>query len=178
MISYFSSITSFVFYCSFSVLGIVSTFIGLPLLYQKISNLNDLRKAVQLTDKLNKKKTNILSSLYKTIKLLYKSLINICYKHIYGLSRISKNTYYISYFHNMKWYNVPIKIKRGPKKKINKAIELVTNINVTEFVITFAGPSNDFYGSKVTPNDIGMSDIEITVDDVDYLFKANDEIIF
>jgi hypothetical protein len=178
MISYLSSMISFVACCSFSIIGIVGTFIGLPILYQKMSQLNDLRVAIELTDKLNEKRTNIVSSLYKTAKIIHKSFMNVCYKHIYGLTRVSKNVYYISYFHNMKWYNLPLKMKRGPKKLINKATESFTNSDITNFISSFAGPANDFYGLKITPNDIGLSDIEITVDGVDYLFKVNDEIVF
>ena len=151
-------------------IGVVLT---IPAVYKKLSSLNELRKVIELTDTLSDKKTNVISSILKTCKLLYMALTIMIHQRLYGSIIVGKNFSYVSYFHNMKWYYFPLLIKRGPKPVITKVINEKNN-DITEFITRIAGPNVDFYNQHIKPRDIKSTKLIITVDGEDKIFEEND----
>jgi hypothetical protein len=71
--------------------------------------------------------------------------------------RLTKDLYYIRYFHEGKNYRIVFPIKRYNETNIVK----LSSSN-TEEIKEYLGPNNDFHGLKITPNDINQKDITIT----------------
>lgn len=148
--------------------------LSIPLLiklYRKLVQLNELRRAIERSNDNN----NILSTLSKMIKILYISFISIVFQRVYGTTLLSKNLSYVSFYHNMKWYYVPIISKRGPKKMISKVLD--GERDVTDLLTKLAGPNVDFYNNKIKPRDLKMNKIILTIDEEEKIFNEDDEII-
>jgi len=71
--------------------------------------------------------------------------------------RLTKDLYYIRYFHEGKNYRIVFPIKRYNETNIVK----ISSSN-TEEIKEYLGPNNDFHGIKITPNEINQKDITIT----------------
>jgi len=71
--------------------------------------------------------------------------------------RLTKDLYYIRYFHEGKNYRIVFPVKRYNETNIVK----ISSSN-TEEIKEYLGPNNDFHGIKVTPNEINQKDITIT----------------
>ena len=141
----------------------------LPIMYKYLKQFNDLRSVVQKTQT-----TNTISSVYKTIRVLYMSLVSQVNQRFYGSISMNKNISYVQYFHNSKWYYFPIVSKRGPKKVIDKA--LVRSIDVTDKVKMLVGPNVDFYGYTMKPKDFGFDSLTIVVDGDEKKFNSEHNI--
>lgn len=94
------------------------------------------------------------------------------YRKLYGSIYINKNLSYAYYFHNTKWYYFPLNIKKGPKPVITRAIG-DNNTDVTDFIVKLAGPNVDFYGTLISPKDINMNRLLLTVDGNDKIFERD-----
>ena len=71
--------------------------------------------------------------------------------------RLTKDLYYIRYFHEGKNYRIVFPIKRYNETNIVK----MSSSNTKELK-EYIGPNNDFHGLKITPNEINQKDITIT----------------
>ena len=68
--------------------------------------------------------------------------------------RLTKDLYYIRYFHEGKYYRIIFPIKRYNETNIVKTVD--------KELKEYLGPNNDFHGIKVTPNEINQKEITIT----------------
>ena len=73
--------------------------------------------------------------------------------------RLTKDLYYIDYFHECKKYRLVFPIKRY--NDIN-VVKINSPFSESSNITKYLGPNNDFHGFKITPNDIGYKNISIT----------------
>ena len=73
--------------------------------------------------------------------------------------RLTKDLYYIEYFHEGKTYRIVFPIKSYNDINIVKVNSL---FNDSVEIIKYLGPNNNFHGVKLTPKDIGYKNINIT----------------
>jgi len=72
--------------------------------------------------------------------------------------RLTKDLYYIEYFHEGKKYRLVFPIKSYNDINIVKVNSPFNNLEITKYL----GPNNNFHGFGLTPNDIGCKNISIT----------------
>ena len=73
--------------------------------------------------------------------------------------RLTKELYYIDYFHEGKTYRIVFPIKSY--NEIN-VVKVKSPFNDSLEIMKYLGPNNNFHGSKISPNDIGYKNISIT----------------
>lgn len=155
-------------------ISLTSAIFVVPYMYQKLIQLNELKKAIEAVDAMNQRKSGFFHSVIRTIRLTYMYLVILMYKRLFGTKSMSKNLSYVSFFHNMKWYYFPIISKRGPKKVIEKVTE--NGFDKTELITRLAGPNVDFYGNSIRPRDVNCNVLTITVDGEHKTFNENEVI--
>jgi len=73
--------------------------------------------------------------------------------------RLTKDLYYIEYFHEGKKYRLVFPIKSYNDINI---VKVNSPFNDASNITKYLGPNNDFHGIKLTPNVIGCKNISIT----------------
>ncbi len=73
--------------------------------------------------------------------------------------RLTKDLYYIDYFHEGKNYRLVFPIKNY--NEIN-VVKIKSLFNESSEIIKYLGPNNNFHGVKITPKDIGYKNVTIT----------------
>ena len=164
----------------------------IPLVAGKIGasllKFNEFRKVVS-----ENSNSDVFNSCLKSCSMLVSSFQSVVYQKIWGLSKVhllpsstysTSSIYYppstskfVSIYHNMKWYKVPLYMKRGP---VSRNISCITQngINITDHIIQFAGPLNDFFGLGITPAFFGIYKMNITCNGEDYIFNRDTPIVF
>jgi hypothetical protein len=113
--------------------------------------------------------------IFNVLMKIKKILIDwILYKFYKNFIEIDKKFYTIWYFYNFKWYAIKIPKHRGPITKWE--IFDITEKNITNEIIPYMGPNNDFYGMKITPNNLNYSNLIFKHGDTIKIFKENDNI--
>jgi hypothetical protein len=135
-------------------------------IYEKLVMINNLRRAIQSSDCLSNNKKGMISTIFRTFKIIYMTFVYMFYQKLFGTVQLTKNVSYATYFHNMKWYYVPVITKRGPKLSIIKAFNNTDKgaIDITNLITKLAGPNIDFYGMKLKPEDIDTSSFNIIIE--------------
>lgn len=152
-------------------IAVASIFSALPI-YRTLIGLNKLRHTIEQTDSISNRKESLISTIYRTARIVYNSCVIMVSRKYYGSVSCGKNFSYVSYFHNMKWYYFPIVTRKGPKKMIINAFDGTRNL--TDFITKLAGPNVDFYGVSVRPRDIKSTSVTIIVDDETKTFNEDD----
>lgn len=129
------------------------------------------------------------STIYKRIKIINKKLseqnISLCklvsdfiYNYIsyltisffqkYNLNVVKKDrgNYEINYVIDSRIYCIRVKKKKGPSDIIfatenKKENGEETSIDITDKLLSYMGPNEDFYGIPTTPSEIGLENITI-----------------
>lgn len=149
------------------------------IVYECYKKLKPLINAIKFTNSQNTSIDNYITA-FKIIKdklkdSYYKTLYKPYYKN-------NNKVMYIDFYYNMRWYSVPILLKKGPKpiiltctseKKLN---DKIVYEDATQEIIKIAGPNVDFYESKITPHLLGMEKIHILTDEINVEYDK-DEII-
>lgn len=130
--------------------------------------------------KLNK----LVSSQYNGIcMILYQSMCILCtatrvnfLQYINNtIKKIDRKTFEVSYVINGKLYKMIIKPDKGPLPIILAYNQ--DNQDITDLIIPYLGPSNNFHNYKFTPNFFGMEKIIIENSDCDNLTFYKEDII-
>ena len=135
--------------------------------YDKWSSLNNLVSTK------NKGKIRVV---WISIKLLFQALyISFLQYMNNSLVRIDKNTYELTYVVSGKVFKNRFKIKRGPKP-----ILLVSDENeedVTDVVLPYFGPENNWHGNQLTPEKLGFDSLTFELSDGNGKTYKNNELL-
>jgi hypothetical protein len=164
----------------------------IPLVAGKIGaslvKFNEFRKVVsENSNKCQENSNNdFFNSCFKSSKILLSTFQSVVYQNIWGLSKIHfplctysppSTSKFICIYHNMKWYKVPLHMKRGPVTRNISCISY-NGLNITDDIIQFAGPLNDFFGLGITPAFFGIRNMNITCNGEEYIFNRDTPIVF
>jgi len=115
--------------------------------YTRWKNINNL---------LSGQYTNIFYVFWYSLALINKALYLSFIQYMNNsVKKINKNTYEISYLVNGKMYNMIITPIKGPARILQVIDE--NNEDVTDMVLPYAGPINDWHGRSFTPKDFKRS---------------------
>lgn len=94
-----------------------------------------------------------------------------------NIELITNNKICINYTFSGKNYKLLSKIKRGPKKETLEFFD-ENKENITDKIIPFYGPNNDWHQIEYCPNDFLLNKVTIKKNDVIYNFEKMDIIKF
>lgn len=111
-------------------------------------------------------KESLFESLQNNCSLVYKTCKSYITKSLFDMlvEKPTKNTTAVSFYHNTKWYKFPIISRRGPKRFISN-IKDQDGRDVTEEIVAYMGPANDFYGLKIKVQDLGFKKLVFELDE-------------
>jgi hypothetical protein len=136
--------------------------------YNKWLSLNNL-----VSSKYNSKIMIEIISIKMFLKSLYLSFIQYMNN---SLIKIDKNSYQLSYIVNGKLYKMVIKPTRGPVPILCVINE--NNLDITDEIIPYLGPNNDWHGKKYCPNFFNYNTLNIELLNGDKkIFNKNDIIV-
>jgi hypothetical protein len=92
---------------------------------------------------------------YVYYKIFFKFIHYQLIQYLYStVSHLGHGNLEITYILHSKIYKIKTKIKKGPNKIVS--IRNRNYENVTENVLMYMGPNEDFHGQDVTPSDLGF----------------------
>lgn len=158
----------------------------------KFSQFNDLRKMVSSgTDSVSLDCSSVkgfIESTRKSLIIIKTSVEVMINQKMYSPEKVQfswsqttglpKNSKFVHIYHNMKWYKVPLTIRRGPLSGEISCIKDEMGLDVTSDILPFAGPNHDFFGWGITPRFFNMSKMTIIMDGDEYSFSGEDSIVF
>ena len=109
---------------------------------------------------------------------------------IYKPVCLSKGWVKTSFYHNDTFYNIPVKLPKGPVElEVKKIVGLSARKewnddcsenkeDVTSQVLSLMGPNLDFYKLEITPNILGYKYLEFTTDGKTWIFQGNEKMRF
>jgi hypothetical protein len=131
-------------------MGIPFPLFNFPVLGYIVELSNNTKRVV--VDKTKHSLVWLISSLSYITLFLAKTLTTVPEK-------LTKDLYYIRYFHNGKFYRIVFPIKKYNETNIVKVLSIFDD---TTDIIEYLGPNNDFHGVKLTPNSIKQKPFSIT----------------
>jgi len=131
-------------------------------MFLKLDGLNIVREYVlekkeklySLYDLVSTRHNSRIMIIYVCTKMLTQAFYqNLLHYLDNSLTKIDKNKYELKYVINGKLYKKIIKPNRGPIPVISVANEI--GYDVTEEILPYMGPNNDFHNEKFTPKFFG-----------------------
>ncbi len=128
-------------------------------LYTEIINIGKMKR--------NNTKNPLLlhsSASYKTCKTIFKYKWNGLLTFLYTPKKLDKNILIVPYYYNGKWYYGLIQ----HKKNIEQIVKITTInndelLNVTNEVLKYIGPEENFYNISITPYTLGYNNLTFTI---------------
>ena len=116
----------------------------------------------------------------KVLRLSFKIVLRVIYISIIqklnkNIKKISKNKYELTYSINGLIYKYRFKITRGPSK-ILQVIDDKNN-DVTQNIVSYAGPSYNFHNIKYTPEDFNKNELTFNLHNGNSLTFGKNQII-
>lgn len=109
------------------------------------------RKFKSLQQLVSTQYSNIFAILWISLKIIAKTLyVQLCQYLNASLQQVDKNTYEVRYVINGVMYTMVVKPKRGPKCIIEAVDE--NDNDMTETLISYMGPAENFHGNHLTPS--------------------------
>ena len=127
--------------------------------------------------------TFIVNNYVNKLKILYSTGETMFNKKFFSPQNVNiqncpSSSKFVPVFYNMKWYNIPLTIIRGPNDFEINSITNEENNDVTNIMLSFMGPRGDFFGYQLTPSYFGYNKLSFETTYGDYSFSANQSIIF
>ena len=94
---------------------------------------------------------HIAQSIYEFVRIYLTQYV------FHNSKRVGKNIYEIEYTINCKSYRFLVKYKQGPSKY--KSFMKDESTDVSERVMPFLGPNDNFHGISYTPQDLGFESL-------------------
>lgn len=113
-------------------------------------------------------------SVRNTVNVTYNFLHIQLMNKMYSPTKISKSLMTTFFYHNGIKYEVPIILKRGPKKYIT-SIRDENGIDIKDKILPLMGVNLDFYNMNIKPKDLGYTKI---IFDDDKVINENDNLLF
>jgi len=118
---------------------------------------------------------------YKTFfNLIYYFIKSKIYHNLYGINLIkinnpnnNKHIYYKEYYFNDNFYRFIISTDFKVLDTFYSATD-ENNNDITDEIVKYIGPNNDFHNLELTPLMLGYKTINLTVDDKEIVFNEND----
>lgn len=94
------------------------------------------------------------------------------------LEKISRTRYSLKYHHRGDQYKIIVPVRRGPhQRKLLKVLNEHGH-DVTEDVLPFSGPAEDFHQQHVTPADTGHAELQFFyIDRPSQKFSGDDKLV-
>jgi hypothetical protein len=104
------------------------------------------------------------------------SFLKKYFSHTYPLS---KNYIKVGYYYHNTYYEIPIKVERGPKKFEILSIKNENNEIITNKILPLFGPDLNLYNLNITPKILGYKSINVFCSDQkNYFFDEKSVIKF
>jgi hypothetical protein len=126
----------------------------------------------------------LVSTTYKNDMEIIWVSIKLCFFALYiellqylnkSVQKVKKNTYDFSYVIEGKLYKYRIKVKRGPNPILQISNE--NSEDITEIILPYLGPENNWHGANLTPNILGYKSLIFQLADSNERQYSYDDII-
>ena len=128
------------------------------------------RKFKSLQQLVSTQYSNVFLILWISFKIIAKTFyVQLCQYLNACMRQIDKNTYEVRYVVNGVLYTMVVKPKRGPKCII-EAVDEDDN-DITETIISYMGPAENFHGNHLTPSYFNKKTITLSM-------SSGEELVF
>ena len=118
------------------------------------------------------------TSLYQLAIFAKNYSIHSMKNYIYKPKTLSKGWIKTFFYHNDNFYEIPIKLPKGPNCVEIKKILNENDSDVTTEILQLMGPNLDFYTLSITPNILGHKILIFITEKDDFTFREKDVIKF